>query len=108
VHFNVSPKLANSHQSASKRLNPKVLSSFLERDAYVFKFVVAEESDLVEADALVAEVGIPSHRVYLMPQGTEATSLEERGLWLVHECMKRGYNYSHRLHVTLWGQKRGV
>ena len=28
--------------------------------------------------------------------------------WLVEACKVRGYGYSPRLHILLWGAKRGV
>jgi 7-carboxy-7-deazaguanine synthase len=43
-----------------------------------------------------------------MPEGTDAATLSERGLWLVEICKERGYRFSPRLHVMLWGNRRGV
>lgn len=32
----------------------------------------------------------------------------KKGRWLVETCLQYGFQYSHRLHVELWGTKRGV
>jgi 7-carboxy-7-deazaguanine synthase len=44
----------------------------------------------------------------LMPEGSDRETLRERGLWLVEICKSEGFRYSPRLHVDLWGNRRGV
>ena len=34
--------------------------------------------------------------------------LQERGLWLAELCKETGFRFSPRLHVDLWGNRRGV
>ncbi|MBI4909682.1 MAG: radical SAM protein, partial [Acidobacteria bacterium] len=53
-------------------------------------------------------LGAATDRVLLMPEGQHAGVLAERSTWLVEECKQRGYRFSPRLHVLLWGPKRGV
>lgn len=108
VHFNVSPKLANSCQNAAARINYRVLEELMARPSAVLKFVVADEADLEEVGEIVRTLGVPADRVFLMPQGKHAGALRERGVWLVDACRERGYQYSHRVHVELWGDVRGV
>jgi 7-carboxy-7-deazaguanine synthase len=43
-----------------------------------------------------------------MPEGTDAALLRERALWLVEICKTEGFRFSPRLHVDIWGQRRGV
>ena len=43
-----------------------------------------------------------------MPEGTDPATLRERGLWLVEIAKREGFRYSPRLHVELWGNRRGV
>lgn len=108
VHFNVSPKLSNSCQSAAVRINYRVLEELMARPSAVLKFVVACEADLEEVVEIVRTLGVPSDRVFLMPQGKHAGELRRRGVWLVDACRERGFQYSHRVHVELWGDVRGV
>ena len=42
-----------------------------------------------------------------MPEGTDAETIRERGLWLVDLCKRARFRYSPRLHVDLWGNERG-
>jgi hypothetical protein len=43
-----------------------------------------------------------------MPQALTADEVLTKSRWLVEECKVRGYGYSPRLHILLWGAKRGV
>eukprot|EP00871_Galdieria_phlegrea_P000818 jgi/Galph1/1737/GphlegSOOS_G403.1 len=107
IHFNVSPKLSNSFQPFENRIRPAVLKEFLTRKA-IFKFVISQEKDITEVKNLVEMVNIPKNRVYLMPESTNVEILQSRGKWLATECVKNGFHYSHRLHISLWGNRRGI
>ncbi|KAJ8906951.1 hypothetical protein NDN08_003434 [Rhodosorus marinus] len=107
VHYNVSAKLANSYQPESKRINIPVLKEFAQKRS-VLKFVVAEDSDVLEVKALAEKAGFASERVFLMPEGTTAADISSRGRWVVDRCLALGFNYSHRVHTSLWGDLRGV
>jgi 7-carboxy-7-deazaguanine synthase len=72
------------------------------------KFVVAAEADLPEIESMCAELNAKPHRVILMPEGTDRDILQRRGLWLVEVCKQKGYRFSPRLHIDLWGTRRGV
>jgi hypothetical protein len=43
-----------------------------------------------------------------MPQAITADEVLSKSRWLVEACKSRGYGYSPRLHILLWGAKRGV
>ena len=75
---------------------------------YQLKFVVAREEDLAEIQAVVAEAGAPAEKVVLMPEGISADVLNERGVWVAELCKTHGYRFSPRLHVHLFGNRRGV
>ena len=106
VHYNVSPKLSNSGVEESDRYKPKALADLLATHRAIFKFVVAEESDLAEVDAMVMANRIPPSLVWLMPEGRTASTLASR-TFLAEAAIERGYNLSGRLHVQLWGDTRG-
>jgi len=69
---------------------------------------VAEEEDLIEINDLVRRLRANPQRVLLMPEGTDPEVLRERAQWLVELCKQQGYRYSPRLHIELWGNRRGV
>jgi 7-carboxy-7-deazaguanine synthase len=69
---------------------------------------VAREEDLGELQALAAELDAPPEKICLMPEGVSADILSERGVWVAEICKQYGYRFSPRLHVYLWGARRGV
>lgn len=105
--WNLSPKLAGSGNAERHRIKPEVLSRFAALSHANFKFVIAEEGDLEEVDALVERFSIPPERVILMPEGVSDTVLIRRGRELVERAIERGFRYGHRLHITLYGDERG-
>lgn len=106
--FNVSPKLAHSGNSLSKRRRLEVLKWFGASGKSIFKFVCVEDDDLNEVDEIVQEARIMRDRVYIMPEGITQEKIDEHTRALVPSVLARGYNLTQRLHITLWGNRRGV
>ena len=114
--MSISPKLANSTPSdpawsarhEQTRTQPGVLAQLMSRYPYQLKFVIARPEDLDEVRALVAEFQGARDHVILMPEGTDRDTLAERGVWLAEICKAQGFRFSPRLHVDLWGNRRGV
>jgi 7-carboxy-7-deazaguanine synthase len=116
----ISPKLANSTPPESKahawtakhdalRLQPAVIQNWLEKYHTQLKFVVQGESDLVEIDDLLKKLThVKPEQVLLMPEGIDAKVLKEKGLVVANICKSRGFRYCPRLHVELYGNKRGT
>ncbi|MGJ8696008.1 MAG: 7-carboxy-7-deazaguanine synthase QueE [Verrucomicrobiaceae bacterium] len=105
--YNVSPKLANSGMEESLRVKDTPLTFFAASPKANFKFVVCSEADLTEIQALRERFNIPSSRIFLMPEGRSPAALDQRSLWLADICRDQGYRFTPRLHVLLWGDKRG-
>ena len=113
--MSISPKLANSTPQGEwsarhdrVRIQPEVLAELMSRYEYQLKFVVADPQDLEEIRALVETLEAPADRVILMPEGTDAARLHERALWIAEICKEEGYRFSPRLHVDLYGNRRGT
>ena len=106
--LNVSPKLANSGVPSERRIQLPVLRFLRDTGKAYFKFVIDQPTDVAEVDALVATLGLPVDRVLLMPQALTAEEVLTKSRWRVEACKARGYSYSPRLHILLWGAKRGV
>lgn len=104
--FNVSPKLASSGMPAARRYRPHVLRAFAATGRAVFKFVVAEPGELAEVEAIVSECG--AGPVWIMPEGSDAATVLARMRELAPHVLARGWNLTPRLHVLLWGDRRGV
>jgi 7-carboxy-7-deazaguanine synthase len=106
--YNVSPKLENSGNSRRLREKPKVYRYFADNPKAFFKFVVAARKDIDEILELKEKYNIPPGRIYLMPEGTSPESLQQKELWAVELCKKFGFNLTTRLHIHVFGNKRGV
>ncbi|GAA5124724.1 7-carboxy-7-deazaguanine synthase QueE [Luteolibacter yonseiensis] len=106
--FNVSPKLANAGMAESLIRNPAALRFFAASPKAWFKFVVAEPDDMREIEALCGSHGISRHRVLLMPEGRVSAELDRSSAWLADVCRDGGYRFCDRLHIRIWGDKRGV
>lgn len=107
-HFSVSPKLANSGNSLESRRDVEALRWYGGEPRAVFKFVVNTPDDFVEIDEIVSLSQIPYHKVYIMPEGIDAGAVNAHASEVVDAVIKRGYNLTTRLHVMLYGNKRGV
>ena len=105
--WNVSPKTTTSGNERDRRENPSALDAFRELDNAYFKFVIVQPGDVEEVSRLVDSYGIGADRVLLMPEGTTAQAVQERGAWVAEACAERGFRFSTRLHILLWGDKRG-
>ena len=106
--FNVSPKLSNAGMPETLRLHPAALQFFASSPKAWFKFVVAEPADLQEIIDLCTTHQIPRTRVLLMPEGRTCEELNRHAGWLAETCRDQGFRFSDRLHIRLWGDKRGV
>ena len=104
--FNVSPKLANSGNDRDRRYRPEVLRAFQATGRGVYKFVVADPSDLDEIEEIVHACGLEP--VYVMPEGTGPEVITERLRVLAAPVLERRWNLTTRLHVQIWGDRRGV
>ena len=105
--YNVSPKLTNSGNPTRLRLVEEALAFFAASSKAWFKFVVSAASDLAEITALQDQLDLAPDRIVLMPEGRDATTLRTRRQWLADRCIEKGYRYSDRLHIQLWGNERG-
>ncbi|MGA2270058.1 MAG: 7-carboxy-7-deazaguanine synthase QueE [Bryobacteraceae bacterium] len=113
--MSISPKLANStpHDRWAARHNrlriqPEVLLELMARYPYQLKFVIEKPGDVDEVRALIEALEADRNRVILMPEGTDRDRLRERAVWLAEICKQEGFRFSPRLHVDLWGHRRGV
>jgi 7-carboxy-7-deazaguanine synthase len=117
--MSISPKLQNSTprerdggrwaaQHDRLRWQPEVLRQLIRGYEYQLKFVIAAPVDLEEVEQVRREIGVAAARVVLMPEGTRQETVHERGVWLAELCKQGGYRYSPRLHIDLWGDRRGI
>ena len=106
--INVSPKLANSRVPEVKRYQPDTLKKLAKLEKADFKFVLGDQSDLDEVQTIIGEASIKPDHVFLMPQARTLVELEENQHWVAEQAQNAGFRYSDRLHLRLYGAKRGV
>lgn len=113
--MSISPKLANSAPEGTwrepherRRIQPEVLRKLMETYDYQLKFVVAAAEDIAEIRGLLTLTGANPNKVILMPEGVDPDTLRERGRWLAEICKREGFRFSPRLHVDLYGNRRGI
>ena len=109
VTFSVSAKLSASGESWDDAIRPEVVANYQTYGYTYLKFVVETVDHVNEAVRAVdafREGGFTGV-VYLMPQGGVVTPYDANKLRIANICCERGFNYSPRLHVDLWGNGWG-
>ena len=118
----LSPKLANSAPSEGTpdegwrrrheqiRWQPEMVRAWLRGYPYQLKFVVTSPEDIAEIQSMITELdmNIPPSRILLMPEGREPSAIHQQDSWLVEICKVHGYRYCTRLHIELFGNRRGT
>jgi organic radical activating enzyme len=107
-HWNVSPKTSNSENSRESREIPQCYDFFVKLDNSVFKFVIENESDLVEIDELITKYSIPKNKILLMPQASTKDELNLKKEEIEKIAMAKGLFFSSRLQVERWGNQLGT
>lgn len=117
----ISPKLKSSvpfntefekgHEK--NRLNFEALKSYhdlnrKEKFDIQWKFVVTSETDINEIKEIQNKIGFQDKDIFLMPEGITEKDLSEKRIIVVELCKKYRYNFTDRLQIRLWGNKRGV
>jgi len=112
VTFSCSPKLSVSGESWEDAIKPEVAREYADvsgSDIY-FKFVVADQSDVDEvtrAVQLYRDSGVECP-VYLMPLGGRSEEYTLNVQEVADLCMQRGWRFSPRLHISLFGNAWGT
>jgi 7-carboxy-7-deazaguanine synthase len=106
--WNVSPKLASAGDSEAARIRPEALTALRDTGRAYLKLVVKSETDRDEAEALRERFGFARERTLLMPEAATREQLEARSAEVAAWSQALSLRFSSRLHVTLWGGRRGT
>lgn len=111
VAFN--EKWANKHEEL--RVNIEVIQSYIDTaktygNDFQLKFVVATPQDIeeIENDFLAHLSGVKPSDVCLMPEGVTVEDLTSRTQWIAQEALQRGWRFTPRLHILMFGKNRYV
>lgn len=113
----ISPKLANSTPHDSQwsrrhelaRFRPEIVQQLISRNPFILKFVIDEPDDVDEVLLWLAEVPtIPRSTVWLMPQARTRDQLHQKTDWVREIARQHNFNFSTRLHVEIYDDRRGI
>jgi 7-carboxy-7-deazaguanine synthase len=104
--WNVSPKLPSVTPHAARTWAH--CAAWLAEPRATFKIVVGDAPDADDALRLIALHSLPASRVMLMPEGLTDEAVRAHAIALAELCRRHGFRLSPRLHVWMWGAKRGV
>lgn len=109
VTFSVSPKLSVSGEKWEDAICPDNVFDYETSGITYLKFVVEKLSDFDELDRAVGEYRWRGFAgpVFVMPVGGVVSVYDGNRINVADEALKRGYWYSPRLHVDLWGNGWG-
>ncbi|MBS1518270.1 MAG: 7-carboxy-7-deazaguanine synthase QueE [Bacteroidetes bacterium] len=119
--ISISPKLRSSvpygtefeKMHSKNRINSETLKTFnsLKENFLLdvqWKFVYTGPDDIAEIRELQSETGFQDSDIYLMPEGITADDLKKKRAETIEACKEGNFNYTDRLHILAWGNKRGV
>ncbi len=106
--WNVSPKLASAGDPEALRIRPDALLALRDTGRAYLKVVVATEQDRDEAEALRVRFGFERSRTLFMPEATTPEQLHARSPQVAAWSQALSVRFTSRLHVALWGGRRGT
>jgi 7-carboxy-7-deazaguanine synthase len=109
ITFSVSPKLSASGEKWEEAIRPEIVRMYQDYGFTYLKFVVETNEHFEEVDRAVGQYRAAGFTgtVYVMPQGGVVTPYAQNRVKVADWALSKGYNYSPRLHVDLWGNGWG-
>lgn len=119
--MSISPKLKSSVPYATEfekmheknRINMEPFKSYndLKKKKLIdvqWKFVFTSQKDIDEIKDLQSNIGFENNDIYLMPEGITNEDLNRNRLNTIEACKRNNFNYTDRIHIIVWGNKRGT
>lgn len=106
LHYNVSPKLPSATPRSRETWGHA--AAWIAEPRATFKIVIGDDPDLDDALRLLRGHGVPAARTMLMPEGRTDEILRSRAPRVAEACRAHGLRMSPRLHIWMWGPRRGV
>lgn len=119
VHFDLSPKIGSLYNSKMKKdIDYKffntlgtVKNDLMFMPQWNVKIVCSKnnwKNDLQAIKDFQKKYKIDNGKIYLMPFGTTEEVIKEESKFLIDKCIKHKFNFSPRLHILIYGDKRLV
>jgi 7-cyano-7-deazaguanosine (preQ0) biosynthesis protein QueE len=106
----ISPKIGGLvPQHLEEREVTSQLVQFKDLENVFWKFVVGSKVDMQTVVKFVQEQSFIRERpIYIMPFGTDRQTILQQMEWLAPMVADLGFLLTPRLHVLIWGNRRGV
>ena len=110
VTFSVSAKLSASGELWEDAIRPEIVANYQTYGHTYLKFVVETDEHIREAIRATDEFRAAGFTgpVYLMPVGGTLSPYDANTQLIAKECITRGFNFSPRLHISLFGNSWGT
>jgi len=108
IQFNFSPKIG-ALENKNKKFEYKAFENLPQN--YIIKVVVSEDdfdNNILAIEDLMEKYKIPIDKIYLMPMGTTREEIIKGSQFLMQKCLEIGFNFTTRLHVLLFDNKKLV
>ena len=111
--YNVAICLSNSTNSPDsrntfdQRVKKSVCEFFACSKKASFKFYLRDVLEFKEVAEIEKAIGIPKHKIWLTSAEINYVDVRRSAPGIMNLCLEKGYKYSPRLHVTMYGAKRG-
>lgn len=101
LNFNISPKLEDSGNKPYK-------VNFYANSVLKFVYVSQESEEFIDRflDENKKEIG--DMPIFIMPEGISAQAFAGKTQDAMNYCMKKGFRFTPRLHIYLFGNQRGT
>lgn len=106
--WNVSPKLSSAGDTDELRIRPEALLALRDTGRAYLKLVLKTEQDRDEAEALRERFGFAKERTIFMPEAATREELEARSADVAAWSQALAVRFGSRLHISLWGGRRGT
>lgn len=107
--YNDTLKYFNKISCSPKRQNYSlpILKQINNLNQSRFKFVYEKGKNLWFED-IIKNLNIDKKKVWIMPEGRTKKEQDKKMIEVIEYCKKKGYNFTPRLQVIVWGQRRKV
>lgn len=95
------------------RFNPEAIAQMIDTGMFQLKFVYSGPESIASIDEFLKvleelDALVRPYDVMLMPEGTTVEQITKNAQEAAQVCIERGWTLTDRLHLRIWGDKRGV
>lgn len=106
--FTVSLKRENSGNDMKIAENRQALLRYSGHANVVWKFVCTDRYSVHDVLNVQSTYDLRPEQIYIMPEGRKKHEVMKYADFLIEECINNGFNFSTRMHILVYGNKKGV